>query len=268
MKNYFIYSSPNLLMALLRRKKKAEEAQKERRLRKIKESELKEQKREIVNLTVSYLVRRLYEIDSKLAKRLEKRIRSKELIIRVLPGKRVAGEQILKRKEGKIKITTHGYITTYYGFDRFGRQKQIGQVITLPEAKIFKKHKGGVDLARNELGTLIHELIGHATEKEKYLPKGREAAIKEKLMGELRADIMTVGMLEKLQEGRKVMASYVAGRPLEKVLIAQARKQGQLKKRAPIIGKRPPRDLAAKLGFSKRMTTKKKKAERTARLWG
>lgn len=261
-------------MGVFGRKKKAEEALKGRRLRKIKESELKAQKREIVNLTVSYLVSRLYEIDAKLAKRLEKKIRSKELIIRVLPHKETAGEKFIKTKQGTVKVTTHGYITTYYGFDKFGRQRQIGQVITLPEAKMFKKHKGGVDLAKNELGTLIHELIGHATEKEKYLPQRKEAVLKAKLMSELRADIMTVGMLQKLQAGKKVMASYVAGRPLEKVLIAQARKQGEIKKKAPIIGKRPPKDIAAKFGFGRRMrkssgkNIKKRKAERTAGLWG
>lgn len=268
MKNYFIYAIPKLLMPWGKGKKI--EAEQTRRLKKIKEGKLQEQKREIVNLTVSYLVRRLYEIDPKLAKRLEKKIRTGELKIRVLPGKSVAGEKTIKSKQGAVKVTTHGYITTYYGLDRFGRQRQIGQVITLPEAKIFKKHGQGVDLARKELGTLIHELVGHATEKEHYYPK-KERELKAEIMGELRADIITVNMLERLQAGKKVIASYVAGRPLENVLIAQARAKkasiSSTKKKA--FGFRNPAE--ARPGMTKKLGKKlglRKRAERKPEYWG
>jgi hypothetical protein len=132
----------------------------------------------------------------------------------------------------------------------------IGHIITLPEELVFSREAGGrVALTKsvvyNMAELIAHEMAGHATEKDPFAQRG-------KLESELRADVITIRLLEQLGVPKARIREYFETRPIgllsrrlsqQRAALEQRRIASEMASRSIFARQRPlPAELLRKLG--------------------
>jgi hypothetical protein len=215
----------------------------------------KGQKQAIINTAVSLLAYKLNQVNPQVGQRLIAKLTHQpgepKLLVRVLPGKRLVGQRVVRSKDGVFVYDTRGTTTTVKVGDRI-----IGQIITLPEELVFGRgSRGQVALTKeivyNMAELLAHEMAGHATEKNPFAKQG-------KLESELRADVITIKLLEQMGVPRSRIREYFETRPIgvlarrlsaQRAALEQRRIASEMARRSIFERRRPlPLELLRKVG--------------------